>query len=238
MYSGSISSVIENPTWHNPPVREAIFEIRFPPLEDYALFVGAIAAANKEKFPRSEKLPSADIPLSILIEGQVIHRFYNKESTVIFQTGQDVISVNAIAYEGFASFLNEIKNILNITKEYIDNDKINLINLRYINIFNEISDPFKTLNIQFPFENYELSKILGIRINYLKQEDDETKRVSINLAFPINTSDLLLELSIFSDRSDFCLDVNKMLAWISQSHEVIYKNFEELVSESEKRKRK
>ncbi len=232
--------MVESQPWRNPPIKEAIFEMRFSPVNDYSLFVGSMAAANREKFPSPQKLPTADLPLSIVIEGQVIHRFSNKEKTIIFQTGQDVISVNSILYHGFSSFLVEIKNILESAREYITTTStdhtVKAISIRYINVFADIKDPFQALNIKSPFENGDKSAMRAIQLQYVKQED--SLLITTVLAFPVEQSNLLLDLSISSQEQELSWDVEQIIQWVSQSHEIIYKNFEEIVSDSEKQKRK
>jgi uncharacterized protein (TIGR04255 family) len=227
-----------NTPWRNPPVQEAIFEIRFPPLKDYALFVGGMAAANKEKFPQSEKLPVADLPSSIVIEGQVIHRFYNEERNLIFQTGHTLISLNVIAYSGFIFFSEEIKNIIELAKKYVDNEKITLLSLRYINKFDNVSDPFAILNLQSPFPNYDVSKSKIIQINHVEKKDATSLMLSTNLAFPVNQSSLILDLTIFSNNQEFFWNTESIVDWANKAHELIYDNFESLVSDIEKEKRK
>jgi len=72
-------------TWKNPPILEVIFEIRFQPVADYAIFVGGMAANNaiQNQYPLVEKLPGSDFPPLSPIEGVVRHKFLTNEKTDI-----------------------------------------------------------------------------------------------------------------------------------------------------------
>ncbi|MBW4558134.1 MAG: hypothetical protein KME59_19805 [Trichormus sp. ATA11-4-KO1] len=58
-------------TWRNPPLQEAVFEIRFPSVSDYALFAGGMAISQQQEFPTTQKLQAAEIPEIVELSGLV-----------------------------------------------------------------------------------------------------------------------------------------------------------------------
>lgn len=219
-----------NPSWKNPPLQEAIFEIRFPPVKDYTLFVAELNFQNRELFPEVQTLPVAELPASIVIGGQVRHRFIGKDKDTIFQVGPDTLCINVIRYSGFNKFKKNIKNILNSADTSIKIGSLNQISLRYINRFRDIDNPFNILKINSPFPNAELFNTKGIQINYTKEEDSKIY-VSTNVVFPVNKSDLILDLNAFytDNLIKESWNLESIINWIEQSHDLIYENFESLI---------
>ena len=227
-----------NNPWRNPPLQEAILEVRFPPVEDYTLFVAELTVKNRDLFPKTQALPNANMPSNIIISGQVRHRFIGKNKDVIFQVGPDTLSINIIKYSGFNSFKDNIRKILSTLSEAINLEKTERISLRYINRFSNIQDIFAVLNIVSPFPNHNKSKTKGIQLGFTSEENSNTF-VSTNIVFPIDNRDLILDITAFSpNKETINWDLKSMLEWVDKSHNIIYDNFEVLVSEKEKKERK
>jgi uncharacterized protein (TIGR04255 family) len=227
-------------TWKNPPILEVIFEIRFQPVDDYAIFVGGMAANNaiKDQYPLVEKLPSSDFPPFSPIEGVVRHKFLTIEKTDIFQTGQDVISVNSLNYLGFEKFLKQIKLVVNSANEHIDFSKLaKRVALRYINKFENHNDPsniFSALTIRNPFDDVDPIKTNEIFLRRVKEE--ENLFLTTNIQYPVVINDiqnnLVLDIEAFCIASS--LSRSAILDWCINSHETISRNFLNLVSEKER----
>lgn len=222
--------------WRNPPLQEAVFEVRFPPVDDYSIFVGGMAEVKRNRFPKVDRLPADELPPSIMASGAVRHRFTTEDKGLLFQTGQDVISINAISYSGFATFANDIKDILKSAQAYADIGKVNRLGLRYINRFEKVEDPFQVLNIKSPFLDFDLSKTAKIQINYIKQELNNLF-LSKNVDFPVADSSLIFDLDAF--QQDFDLDslpwdIKTIVDWADKTHDIVWENFESLVSETER----
>ena len=228
-----------NSPWKNPPLQEAIFEIRFPPVKDYTLMVAELINQNRELFPEAQTLPVTELPASIIIGGQVRHRFIGKKKDILFQTGPDTLSINVIRYSGFDKFIKSIKNIVNTASTSIQISDLSQINLRYINRFGNIKDPFSILNIASPFPMADISKTRGIQINYTKEENDVTY-ISTNIVFPVNNLDLILDINAFytSKLLKKSWDLNSIIEWTNVSHNLVYENFESLIADREKEERK
>jgi len=225
--------------WRNPPLQEAVFEVRFPPVNDYSIFVGGMAEIKRDRFPEVDRLPADELPPSIVISGAVRHRFSTEDKSLLFQTGQDVISVNAISYSGFAIFAKDIEDILKSAQNYADIGRVNRLGLRYINRFEKVEDPFQVLNIRPPFFDFDLSKTAKIQTNYIKQELDNLF-LSKSVDFPVADSNLIFDLDAF--QQDFDLgslpwDIKAIVDWADKTHDIVWENFESLVSESERSRR-
>lgn len=225
--------------WRNPPLQEAVFEVRFPPVDDYSIFVGGMATVKRNRFPKVDRLPADELPPSIMVSGAVRHRFTTEDKGLLFQTGQDVISINAISYSGFATFSNAIEDILESAQNYADIGRVSRLGLRYINRFEKVADPFQVLNIKSPFLDFDLKKTAKIQANYIRQESDNLL-VSKNIDFPVADSNLIFDLDAF--QQDFNLDslpwdIRTIVDWADKTHDVVWENFESLVSESERSRR-
>lgn len=238
--------MVTHTPWKNPPIQEVVFEIRFPAVQDYSLFVGGIAASQKDKFPISQKLPIAELPPFVLIEGAVRHRFSSDvKKNLIFQTGLDVMSVNCIAdYPGFNDFLNCIKDVLESAKLYIPLNQILRVSIRYINVFKEVKDPHSVLNINPIFQELDLSKTKQIASSYISQEQEDVW-LSVNIAFSgdINnandTKNLMLDIEAFCFGTENVKnwDIELISSWLTEAQHIAWLNFNNLVSESEKEAR-
>lgn len=225
--------------WRNPPLQEAVFEVRFPPVDDYSIFVGGMAEVKRSRFPKVDRLPADELPPSIVVSGAVRHRFTTEDKSLLFQTGQDVISVNAISYSGFSTFANDIEDILKSAQSYADIGKINRLGLRYINRFEKVENPFQVLNIASPFLDFDLGKTAKIQVNYIKQEINNLF-LSKNVDFPVADSNLIFDLDAFQqdfDPASLPWDIKKIVDWADKTHDVVWENFESLVSEAERSRR-
>jgi len=230
-------------TWKNPPVLEVVFEIRFQPIADYAIFVGGMANSDNihAQFPIIEKLAGSDFPPFVPIEGVVRHKFLTGEKTDIFQTGQDIISVNSLNYLGFDKFLNQIKLVVNSASKFIDfPNTTKRIALRYINKFEDSSehtDIFSALTIENPFDDFDNIKTTEIFLRQVKEEGDLFLTTNIQYPVVINNtkSNLVLDIEAFCLKGS--LNESEILNWCTISHEIISDNFQNLVSDNEKRLR-
>jgi uncharacterized protein (TIGR04255 family) len=198
-----------------------------------------MAEVKRNRFPKVDRLPADELPPSIVVSGAVRHRFTTEDKRLLFQTGQDVISVNAISYFGFATFANDIEDILKSAQNYADIGRVSRLGLRYINRFEKVENPFQVLNIESPFLDFDISKTAKLQANYIKQELNNLF-LSKNVDFPVADSNLIFDLDAF--QQDFDLDslpwdIKTIVNWADETHDVVWENFESLVSETEKSRR-
>jgi uncharacterized protein (TIGR04255 family) len=229
-----------HPKWRNPPLREAVFELRFPQTPDYSIFVGGLAAAIKDRYPDVLPLPGVNLPANL--GGIVRHRFVSSDKFTFIQTGVDVASINFIAYPGFESSLQEIEFLVKTLQEFIDLNTKTRLGLRYLNQFESVKDPFQTINMAPPFTDFNAEHTERLRINHIKR-DNFPLMVSINIEFPLNQNrnEMLLDLDvyqfIFEERSDEADIPGSLLSWAERAHNLIWSNFDAIVAQQEKDKR-
>lgn len=220
--------------WRNAPLQEAVFEIRFPSIADYAIFAGGMAMSQKGDFPTTLKL-HADIPEMIELAGLVKHRFISEDESLLFQTGSDVLSINSIRYNGFSNFLESIQKILIGSENFINISSFTRLGLRYINKFSNIEDPSTVLNINLPFNNdVDVSETQLLQIQEINKINDEGMLQAINIQFSAAPKDLILDLDVSLNLPQQSWDVNEILSWADKAHNIIWDKFQTLISDSEK----
>lgn len=220
--------------WRNPPLQEAVFEIRFPSVSDYALFAGGMAISQQQEFPTTQKLQAAEIPEIVELAGLVKHRFISSDESLLFQTGTDVLSVNSVAYKGFVNFLENIGKILTATEKFVSLSTLTRLGLRYINRFSNVDYPPSVLNINLPFQNTDISKTQLLQLREINKLDDEGTLLSINVQFPVEPKDLILDIDVSLNFPQKSWDIEMILDWTHKAHDVIWENFQVLISENEK----
>jgi uncharacterized protein (TIGR04255 family) len=220
--------------WRNPPLQEAVFEIRFPAVNDYALFAGGMAMSQQQEFPTTQKLQAAEIPEIVELAGLVKHRFISPDESLLFQTGADVLSVNAIDYKGFANFLENIEKILIATEKFVSLSTLARLGLRYINRLSDVEYPPSVLNISLPFQNTNISTTQLLQLREINKLDDEGTLLSINVQFPVEPKDLILDIDISLNSPQKSWDIETILDWTDKAHDVIWEHFQDLISQNEK----
>ncbi|MEM6838753.1 MAG: TIGR04255 family protein [Cyanobacteria bacterium P01_C01_bin.120] len=225
-----------NPQWQNPPLQEVVFEIRFPPVNDYALFLGEVKSLIKEKFSEPVTLPGSKLPPDF--GGVVRHRFLSEDKFTLVQIGTDVASVNSVSYSGFDDFIEDILFVIERLKDAIKLHEKKRLGLRYINKFETVSSPFETLNIMPPFQSLEVDNTERIRINHIKKSAFPLL-LSVNIEFPIGNQkdELLFDLDAY--QLDFSVPntADDFVGWSKTAHDLIWNNFDSLVSQEEKNRR-
>lgn len=223
--------------WSNPPLQEAVFEIRFPAVSDYALFAGGMAVSQQTEFPITQKLNAADIPEIVELAGLVKHRFTSPDGSLLFQTGTDVLSVNSVKYKGFSNFLESIKKILTATEGFVSLSTLTRLGLRYINRFSNVDYPPSVLNVNLPFQNTDISRTQLLQLQEISRFDEEGTLLSISVQFPVEPKDLILDVDISLNSPQKSWDIEMISDWTDKAHDVIWENFQDLISEEEKEMR-
>jgi uncharacterized protein (TIGR04255 family) len=226
--------------WRNPPIRETVFEVRFPPVPDYSIFAGGIASVIQNRFPDSSLLPGANLPLNF--GGVVRHRFASEDTFTLIQIGIDVASVNCIAYPGFERFSEELTFMLENLRSFVDLGQKKRLGLRYINQFEDVVNPFDVIDLLPPFKNFDISNTERIYINHIKK-DFYPLMLSINVEFPTGKNGMEMLFDLDAHQTDFGEFDNKrdlvseLVGWAEAAHDIVWQNFESIISEEEKNKR-
>src|SRR5690242_19766931 len=125
------------PKLNNPPIVEAVCEIRCEINKPYSLMPGALYERIKKNFPKVEELPMAKLGGPVPDELKFIpaHRFLTFDGRYLAQIGPQVCSINALKpYSGFEDFEKQIEQVFDGYKDIAEPSTINRIGLRYINL--------------------------------------------------------------------------------------------------------
>jgi len=217
---------------------EAVFEIRFPPLPDYALFLTHIHTLAKDNYPHLERVKTfeIDMPPGVQIAGIPLHRFINRDKNFLFQTGVDLISVNVLDYKGFAAFLEQIKEVLVSVQEFVEFGKLSRVGLRYINRFEVEDNVLSSLNVNVPFNDMNMETTKEFNLSYLKALPHELF-LHTRIYNAVDSKATILDIDVFKEVVQSSWGVDNVLAWIDISHEIVWESFSGLISDQEKRSR-
>lgn len=225
--------------WKNPPLLEAVFEIRFPPLPDYALFLTHIHTLAKEKYPHLERVKTfeIDMPPGVQIGGIPLHRFINSDKNFLFQTGIDLISVNVLAYKGFAAFLEQIKEVLVSVQAFVEFGKLSRVGLRYINRFEVVEDnALSSLNVNIPFNDMNVGTTKEFSLSYVRVLPNELF-LNIRVYNALVSKATILDIDVSKEALESTWELDNVLDWVNTSHEIVWDSFSGLISDQEKRNR-
>lgn len=158
----------------NPPLIEAIFEVRWKlqGVNDelhYDMAVGRLFEALKEDFPYSESLPASQVPKEIS-RYAVRHRFRSKkDGWPLFQLGHGILTFNQTNdYTTSEEFIPMAANVLNcLFNAYPDLEVCNLA-LRYIDA------------IDFDYDSEDVGEFLKSNMGIATQLPDELFGDTVN----------------------------------------------------------
>ncbi len=231
---------------NNPPLIEAIFELRWKLQEteqgiktdpNYKLLVGRIFEKVKTEYPFYEQLPTANIPDEIA--GYIIqHRFRkNKDEWPLIQIGPGIVTLNDTEEYLWINFEKKINYLLETLYDIYPDAKTNLIinglSLRYINavpfdfknenILDFLKEKFKTeINLhQELFGDKKVNKFpigLDLRFSF----DSKKPKGIMNLRFARGKkkeADVLIwETVVQSTPEDTPNIKDKIIAWTNDAH--------------------
>jgi uncharacterized protein (TIGR04255 family) len=133
------------PKLPNAPLKEVIFEVRWPLLdsdqgfmidEGFELASGRLSSLVEKKFPVNRRVKPAELPEQFL-PYQVIHQYWTDEETwPVLQLGPGIFTIN---YTDKAYEWDELRNLINdgvkwLSKAYQNELNINFASLNYIDI--------------------------------------------------------------------------------------------------------
>lgn len=240
----------------NKPLVEAIFEMRWKPIEktqgintfpDYRILVGRLYDRVREEYPFHEQLPAASMPDEIA--GYVIqHRFRkNQNEWPLIQIGPGIITINDTEGYVWEDFERRIVQLIdNIFKTFLDlkNLKINSLTLRYIdsiafdyekdNIFYFLKDKMKT-NIEIYnalFKDTEVDELpLGFDLRFVYPSNNPKGAVKVRFTKGRRKgSDALIwETIVQSIEIDAPDTKDKIRDWVKKAHVLSHDWFFKLI---------
>lgn len=233
--------MLNSPRWRDPPVQEVVFELFFRAVSDYSLFLSSVYSNLKDNYSRAEALPANEIPLALGVPSVIRHRFSTSSGDLLFQLGPDILTINSLSYVDFDNYLKDVTSVLN---EVIKaGPEFNLseatrIGLRYINRFDKVNDIFEILHVNAPFGSLEHDSLAVIRASESSRLD-ERRFLARSYEYADVSKELFFDLHLYEEFSPLLeLELQSILDWILQAHDVVSDVFEDTVSDLVKRERK
>ncbi len=244
----------------NPPIIEAIFEIRWkvwekgkPTIEPidkkYKFFPGIFHEKIKNLFPYIEILPSTRIPdeMDIYLPRYRFRKTQNGYPLV--QIGPGILTVNSDKNFTQELFHNTCMEVIDILYEIMHDIEIVHIQIHYIDGFDydyDTKDAFEflgnKLETSFNFSP-ELFEITNITPKPAKFHIESTYRVNDPLGYfmcqlrsgirKLNNNKLILMDTIFRASDNEVPKRKEILGWIRKADDLIHKWFYKMISKME-----
>jgi uncharacterized protein (TIGR04255 family) len=191
------------------PILEAVMEIRFVTGEDWALLPGLLYTQIKERYPRSEKLPIAEMPEEFFRNDAGLTysprmRFIG--DSFVIQFGPRVVSLlTRGAYPGWRRIREELSWLLDRLEKAGFVHEGERLGMRYIDFFEE--DIFSRLVLEVLSDG---QPVTGVEMSFATvfRRDDLTARLILNNGAMVTRgheviSGSILDLDVWLEASGF-----------------------------------
>jgi uncharacterized protein (TIGR04255 family) len=223
----------------NPPLVEAVFELRFNPNLDAAgdILIGLLYASLNAQYSRVEPLPMANVPREIRsrdpnLRYQASHRLWGDGKSV--HVGDYVVGTSTTAYPGWDKFREQVEQVVQAVHSTKIVKDVERFSFRYVNILQ--ADPsasqFDLLNCRI-----EVAGTVPLERGFmLRIEQDDGPYTSIIQLYPnasiespeVNVSGLLVDIDTRREADGFFMNLSTML---NEAHEVLKRNFHNVLSD-------
>jgi len=248
---------VERKKLKNPPLVEAIFELRWELEESdqrvridphYEILIGRIYDRVANEYPFHEPLPTANIPDEIAAY-VVQHRFRkDKNEWPLIQIGPGIITLNDTEGYVWSDFKNRISHLLSALYEAYpkseSNFRVKQLLLRYINA---IEFDYESENL-FDFLREKLKVTINIPEDLFEKTDVNGSPLNIDLRFAFPSSNpngaiylrfargkkkglndvLIWELRVQST-DDVPNEKEKIITWIESAHSLVHNWFFKMI---------
>jgi uncharacterized protein (TIGR04255 family) len=239
-FRGATEGPLATPKLKEPPIVEAICELRLTGGTSYSLVPGSMRELIKERFPETEILPAAMLPAGFdltALSAIPHHRFKSRSPNALVQTGPGLLSINVLpSYPGFEVFRDLIMYVVQRFEKAIGFERVSRIGLRYINLLHGSEDGgdlshFLNVKVQYPESLPHPPREVSSRV-LLSTSPQGT--LALAIAFPAQIGKgpfgALLDMDLFWEPPpDFRLD--SFPRWLINAHDMIYKAFVATVSD-------
>lgn len=191
------------------PILEAILEIRFVTGEDWALLPGLLYTHIKERYPKSEKLPIAEVPEEFLrTDPGMIHapriRFPGKGFAIQF--GPRVISLMTVGeYPGWSAIKEELDWLLEKLAAAAFIHEGERLGMRYIDFFEH--DIFSRLELDIRSGGEPVADVEMSFATVFRREQMTARLVLQNGGMAVRDNQMvagsILDLDVWLGPSDF-----------------------------------
>jgi uncharacterized protein (TIGR04255 family) len=183
---------VKGETLSNPPLVEAIFEMKWQLQEStsglthdrhYNLLIGRLYDRLEKRYPFHEPLPAASMPAE-MVAGMVQHRFRTAENEwPVFQLGPGVLTVNDTQKYTWDDFKERVLEAANALFEaYPESLAVKNLQLRYINA---VDFDFDNESV-FEFLNHQLKTDISPYPSLFENPDVRNAPASFDCRFTFN----------------------------------------------------
>jgi uncharacterized protein (TIGR04255 family) len=212
---------------------EALLEIRFDCSEIQELLVGRLSEFSLwEVFPTKNRVPFADIPLSVRVQDpalkfQPVVELWNEDQTRVVKLGEHVISYHVLVrYPGWSKLKSEIEDAIETLFQKLQGLTIRRIGLRYVNVFYGARHGVQNVyDLNLSISIADITPPHAININYLDDIDQETMCL-VRIASPDfmegerGAGNAIVDIDVHTKSAYKGQDSKKVLAWVEKAHTV------------------
>lgn len=215
-----------------PPVVEAVCELRVSSGTPFSLIPGAVSSALRDDFPSSTETEAAKVAGLMQLPAEaglvVTHQFRSLDEKRLVQLGPAGISVNFTEYPGYERFSGAVDRVFRSFLEVADVQSVMRIGLRYINALPPGDGLFASLTASqdWPSITGGEMRSLAARATFGFREEAGTMAVAIASPHKLGT---LLDLDFFSEPLR-ALSLAEILAWLDTAHGRVYEAFRAMIA--------
>lgn len=221
-----------HPPLARAPLIEAVFELRGKLEPSFSLIPGRIAAALSADYPQASETELARFGTMVESPEEagliITHQYRSSDGKRLVQLGPGGISVNSLAYTGFANFRACISAVLKTYFEVAVVQSVTRIGLRYLNRVPSGDAGFLsgfTVKIEWPPLSGGKRQAFAARM--LLTYEDPPGQLGAALAEPSTGATLDLDFFVQPRKA---LGQAEILAWVDKAHDRVYEAFTGLVS--------
>ncbi len=231
--------------YSNPPLQEAVFEIRFPPESEWDIAIpGLIYQLVRDEYPERGQRRVREIEMRLGPEGfteelLVTERaeFTTGDGRAGVQVGPRLLTVNCLSpYPGWREFRRRIQTLLDALRETTGLGEVESLTLRYLNLIRIPGErvDFRDYFAIFPHFGRSLpatpeSFILGCELAFGEGEDACRIELS-DAAGEEGVCAYVLDLDYFLDQS-VGTTMDRTMEWVDRAHGHLLSVFEGCITD-------
>lgn len=217
----------------NPPLVEALFDLRAACEVPYILVPGALMR-RLQGFSTLEEADNAVFG-PVKLSAQAFHRFRSDDDKRLVQVGPGLFTVNVLGdYGEFEVFQELVQRALEAFVRAARPSKVIRIGIRYINLIredllSELDEPIR-VSWRFPAEVFTPTRGLNMRALFDFPEHGGTLSFAVSRphTLPDGRRGCLLDYDFFKSEPTFPL--SECLSWTARGHDLIYQAFRATLS--------
>jgi uncharacterized protein (TIGR04255 family) len=209
-----------------PTVVEAVFEMRFESRSPYGVLPGRLYEHLQQEFPNVVQLDAANLPLDLPMAPAIVrHRFVADEPSRMYQTGQDVVSVNHTSYTTYDDFRADTERVVSALLLLEEVLSIKRLGLRYINRapLNRPYDEILAIRYEIP---PPLAGRIAKQVAQFEFTFDEDRLRLVIADVQVDDEKLIqFDLDFMRESPFEPIAGDAVLGWLDTAHEHVYDAF-------------